>query len=159
MLRRGTTAAADDATVDVSALEPGRHTVALTQPNDPTVLAWGTFEIPVHPTTLRDNAELRTTVTASDLWSLDAQKSSVDFGSVERGTRATANLGKVTVVDDRAALTGWTLTATATPFTSGTYSAPADALGIRPMSFAGEVLLPGLAVGTGGGGIATGAAG
>ena len=154
-----TTDAAGDAIVDVSALEAGRHTVALTQPNDPTVLAWGTFEIPVHPTTLRDNAELRTTVTASDLWSLDAQKSSVDFGSVERGTRATANLGKVTVVDDRAALTGWTLTATATPFTSGTYSAPADALGIRPMSFAGEVLLPGLAVGTGGGVIATGAAG
>lgn len=154
-----TTDAAGNAIVDVSALEPGQHTVALTLPNDPAVVAWGTFEIPSHPHTLTDSADLRTTVTASDLWSLDTQKTSVDFGKVERGTSATANLGKVTVVDDRVRLTGWTLSATATPFSDGTYVAPMNALVVRPMSFASEVTLSGLTVGTSGATFASSEAG
>ncbi|MCJ1706063.1 LamG-like jellyroll fold domain-containing protein [Microbacterium sp. VKM Ac-2923] len=158
-LGRVTTDPTGLASVDISALPPGDHTVALTLPGDPGVIAWGSFTVPVHPVSVTDTAELSTTVTASDLWSLDAQKSSVDFGAVPRGTTATARLGRVTVVDDRSALTGWTLTASTSAFSDGVNTVPPSVLAIRPAAFEGYEPIAGLTVGSDGGTIASSAAG
>ncbi|WP_295785980.1 LamG-like jellyroll fold domain-containing protein [uncultured Microbacterium sp.] len=106
--------------VDISSLEPGAHTIALTQPGDAefTVLAWGTFDKPITPgETLSESLDLSAAITASDLWSLTAERAVVDFGDVARGGRATRALGAITVVDDRAVLRGWDLTATWGDFT------------------------------------------
>ncbi|MBT9606929.1 LamG-like jellyroll fold domain-containing protein [Microbacterium sp.] len=154
-----TTDAAGDAIVSVGSLSPGEHTLALTLPNDPTVVAWGTFVIAAYPAERDATAELHTTVTASDLWSLDAEKSSVDFGAVERGRTAMANLGKVAVVDDRSTLTGWTLTAVASPFRSGADTVPASVLGIHPMPLTGYVPAAGITVGGSGASFASGSPG
>ncbi len=56
-----------------------------------------------------DNIDLTAAVTASDLWSLNAEATKVDFGSVARDKSVTKPLGKVTVVDDRNVLKGWDL--------------------------------------------------
>ncbi|MFZ8406834.1 hypothetical protein ACO1L8_14420, partial [Staphylococcus aureus] len=66
--------------------------------------------------TLTDSVDLTAAVTASDLWSLNAEATKVDFGNVARNTSVTKKLGKVTVVDDRNVLKGWNLTASVSDF-------------------------------------------
>lgn len=142
-----------DAVVNISSLDPGDHTVALTEAGDPTQtpVAWGTFtKLSVAGDTVTDAVEVQAEVTASDLWSLEADKTSVDFGEVARGATKTLTdgLGKVTVVDDREVLKGWTLTAAASPFTlTGADPIPATALAITPKAFAGYTPAEGITAG------------
>ncbi|KAA9110981.1 Ig domain-containing protein [Microbacterium rhizomatis] len=155
-----TTDASGNAVIDISSLPAGSHTVALVAPGDAafTVLSWGTFDkLSASGDTLTDTVDLTAKVTASDLWSLNAEKTSIDFGDVARGANKTAALGKVTVVDDRNDLKGWNLTAAASAFTKGADTIPATALTIAPSAFAGATLKTGITTGTNGATFATSA--
>ncbi|WP_375384986.1 putative Ig domain-containing protein [uncultured Microbacterium sp.] len=158
-----TTDASGNAVVNISSLPVGAHTVAFTLPGDATfaIVGWGTFAKaadPVNPgDPLSDTVDLKATVTAADLWSLNAEQTAVDFGNVTRGGTSTKPLGKVTVVDDRATLKGWNLAAAASAFTKGADSIPATALTIAPAAFAGHTLLAGITTGTNGANFATSA--
>jgi hypothetical protein len=152
-----TTDANGDATVSIAGLPAGTHTIALTQPGDSAfaVVAWGTIEIASQAgDPLTDGADLSATVTASDLWSLNAEKTAIDFGSVQRNASATRALGKVTVVDDRSVLKGWNLDASWSKFTAGTDEIPVSALALTPKAYAGSTLLSGVTLGTTGSKIA-----
>ncbi|WP_438353959.1 hypothetical protein [Microbacterium sp. CJ88] len=137
-----TTTATGDATVNIASLPAGQHTVAFTAPGDAnfTVVAWGTFTVAprtVNPgDPLSKNVALTAAVTAADLWSLNAEKTAVDFGNVARGAQVTKPLGKVTVVDDRNVLKGWDLKATWTDFT-GAKNIGKDVLALAPKFAAG----------------------
>ncbi|BAJ75601.1 hypothetical protein MTES_2637 [Microbacterium testaceum StLB037] len=139
--------------VDISSLPAGEHTVALVAPGDATytVLAWDTFtKQSAAGDTTTDNVDLTAAVTASDLWSLNAEATKVDFGSVARDKSVTKPLGKVTVVDDRNVLKGWDLTAAWSPFKNGAGDEiPATALAVAPKAFSGYTPLTGVTVGTG----------
>jgi hypothetical protein len=146
--------------VDITSLPAGTHTVALTSPGDATyaVKFWGTFEKLANAgDPLTDTVDLKATVTASDLWSLNAEQTAVDFGNVARGGNSTKPLGKVTVVDDRAQLKGWNLKAENTAFTKGADSIPASALEIAPKPFNNGTLATGITAGTNGATFATSA--
>jgi len=119
-LGQATTDANGNATVDISALPAGAHKVALVLPGDATyaVQAWVSFTKPTNTgDTLTQDVSLTAAVTASDLWSLAAQKTNVDFGNVARGATSVKKLGTVTVIDDRNVLKGWDLNATWQDFT------------------------------------------
>jgi hypothetical protein len=144
-------------TVDISSLPAGTHTVALTQPGDAnfTVLAWDTITIASEVgDPVSDTVDLEASVTASDLWSLNAEKTAIDFGNVARDASATQSLGKVTVVDDRNVLSGWELGAAWTAFSNGTDSIATNALTIAPKAYTGYTLIPGVSLGTTAGSIA-----
>lgn len=144
-------AASGDVVVNISSLAPGAHTVALTQPGSSTVVAWGTFTVPAPSYPAKTDAvDLQAAVTASDLWSLNAAQTAIDFGNVARNTSATKSLGKVTVVDDRKVLKGWTLDAAWSAFTAGSDEIPASALKITPKAFDNASLLSGITLGTSG---------
>lgn len=152
-----TDATTGDATVDISTLPAGTHTVALTEPGDATFtpVAWGTFtKLSSAGDTLTDSVDVTAEVTASDLWSLEAEKTAIDFGAVQRNQSATRALGKVTVVDDRNELKGWNLDASWSEFTGGTTPIPATALTLSPKAFTGYTLIPGVTLGTSGSKIA-----
>ncbi|WP_295837016.1 LamG-like jellyroll fold domain-containing protein [uncultured Microbacterium sp.] len=135
--------------VDISTLPSGHHTLALTQPGDAefTVLAWGEFDKPITPGEDRPEAlDLAAAVTASDLWSLSAEKTTVDFGAVARATRATRPLGIVTVVDDRAVLRGWELSASWSDF-RGEQTLDRGTLTLVPTTAAGYAPPSGVSLG------------
>ncbi|MFT4285645.1 MAG: hypothetical protein QM598_12495 [Protaetiibacter sp.] len=141
-----------DVVVDITSLPAGEHTVAFTEPGDATltVVAWGTFEkLSASGDPLTDDVDLKATVTASDLWSLNAEETQVDFGNVTRGATKTASLGKVTVVDDRNVLKGWDLGVGWTKFTKGADEIPASALTVAGKLYAGYTPVAGIEVGTG----------
>lgn len=146
-----TTDGSGNATVNIAGLPAGQHTIALTQPGDATftVVAWGTVEVlsqagdPLSTTT-----DLQATVTASDLWSLEAEKTAIDFGTIQRDQSSTRTLGKVTVVDDRNDLKGWNLDASWSPFTAGTDEIATSALTIAPKAYTGYTLIDGVSLGT-----------
>lgn len=147
-----TTDGSGNAVVNISSLAPGTHTVALTLPNDATVIAWGTFDIPV-PTypNQTQTVDLSAQVRASDLWSLNAEKTAVNFGTVQRNqTSATQTLGKVTVIDDRNVLKGWDLDASWTAFTAGADTIPTTALTLTPKVSTGYTLIDGITLGSNG---------
>ena len=147
-----TTDANGDATVDVSSLPSGTtHTIALTQPGDSTfaILAWGTVTL-AGKAPATDDVDLKAAVTASDLWSLNAEKTQVDFGNVARDQSATKALGKVTVVDDRNVLKGWNLGASWTAFSNGSGDEiPTSALTLAPKAYQGYTLIDGVTLGSG----------
>ncbi len=152
-----TTDASGNAVVDISTLPAGAHTLALTQPGDAafTVLSWGTFDkLSSAGDTVTDNVDLKATVAASDLWSLNAEKTAIDFGNVQRNQSATAALGKVTVVDDRNVLKGWNLDASWSKFTAGSDEIATSALTIAPKAYTGYALIDGVSLGTSGSKIA-----
>lgn len=139
-------------TVNIQSLPAGTHTIALTQPNDATftVLAWDSIvKQSAAGDTLTDAVDLEATVTASDLWSLNAEQTAVDFGNVARNESKTAALGKVTVVDDRADLKGWNLNASWSAFSNGADTIPTSALTLAPKAFTGYTPIDGVTVGTG----------
>jgi len=141
-----------DVVVDITSLPAGEHTVAFTEPGDATltVVAWGTFEkLSASGDPLTDDVDLKATVTASDLWSLNAEETQVDFGNVTRGATKTASLGKVTVVDDRNVLKGWDLGVGWTKFTKGADEIPASALTVAGKLYTGYTPVAGIEVGTG----------
>jgi hypothetical protein len=143
---------AGNATVDISSLPAGTHTIALTQPGDATftVLAWDSIvKQSAAGDTVTDTVDLEATVTASDLWSLNAEQTAVDFGNVARNESKTAALGKVTVVDDRVDLKGWNLNASWSAFSNGTDTIPTSALTVAPKAFTGYTPIDGVTVGTG----------
>lgn len=144
-------ATSGDVVVNIASLAPGTHTVALTQPNSSTVAVWGTFTVatPSYPAKT-DTVDLQAAVTASDLWSLNAAQTAIDFGNVARNTASTKSLGKVTVIDDRKVLKGWTLDAAWSKFTAGSDEIPASALTITPKAFDNSSLLSGVTLGTNG---------
>ncbi|KTR97021.1 Ig domain-containing protein [Microbacterium testaceum] len=139
--------------VDISSLPGGEHTIALVAPGDATytVLAWDTFtKQSAAGDTTTDAVDLSAAVTASDLWSLNAEATKVDFGSVARDKSVTKSLGKVTVIDDRNVLKGWDLTAAWTPFKNGAGDEiPATALAVAPKAYTGYTPITGVTVGTG----------
>ncbi|WP_298873553.1 Ig domain-containing protein [uncultured Microbacterium sp.] len=139
--------------VDISSLPGGEHTIALVTPGDADfgILAWDTFtKVSESGDPVADNIDLTAAVTASDLWSLNAEATKVDFGSVARDKSVTKPLGKVTVVDDRNVLKGWDLTAAWSPFTNGAGDEiPATALAVAPKAFSGYTPITGVTVGTG----------
>lgn len=144
-----TTDGSGNATVPVGALAAGAsHTIALTLPNSASVIVWGTIAIPA-PAYPDQTATLPITanVKASDLWSLNAQNTAIDFNDVSRGQSATRALGKVTVVDDRNVLKGWTLNAAWADFTHGTDTIPSSAMTVTPKIYTGSSLLPGITLG------------
>ncbi|WP_395244607.1 immunoglobulin domain-containing protein [Agromyces sp. MMS24-K17] len=146
-----TTDAAGTAVVDITGLPAGAHTIGLTVPGDATftVVAWGTIVIPtVVGDPLTDTVDVQATVTASDLWALEAENTKVDFGSVARNASATAKLGKVTVIDDRNVLKGWSLDAAWSDFTKGSDVIPASALTLKPQAYAGYTPLAGVTIPT-----------
>lgn len=148
-----TTDANGNAIVDISSLPAGDHTVALTLPGDGTfaVQAWGTFsKVSAAGDTLTDTVDLTAAVTASDLWSLNAEATAVDFGNVARNASVSKKLGKVTVVDDRNVLKGWNLTAAVSDFTNAANDViPSSALTVVPGFYAGYTPLAGITTGTG----------
>lgn len=134
--------------IDISSLAAGHHTVALTEPGDAefAVVAWGEFDKPVVPgETLSESFDVAAAITASDLWSLQVVEEAVDFGDVSRGSRVTRPLGPIVVVDDRAALRGWDLTATWDAFT-GAQTLDAGILTVAPAAGAGHALPMGVSV-------------
>ena len=89
-------------------------------------------------------------MTASDLWSLNAEAAKVDFGSVARDKSVTKPLGKVTVVDDRNVLKGWDLKAAWSSFKSAAGDEiPNTALAVAPKFYAGYTPVSGVTLGTG----------
>jgi hypothetical protein len=148
-----TTDANGNAVVDITGLPAGDHTVALTLPGDGTfaVQAWGTFtKVSAAGDTLTDSVDLTAAVTASDLWSLNAEATKVDFGNVARNASVTKKLGKVTVVDDRNVLKGWNLTAAVSDFKNAANDViPATALTVAPDFYAGYTPVAGITKGTG----------
>ncbi|WP_295853208.1 Ig domain-containing protein [uncultured Microbacterium sp.] len=157
-----TTDANGNATVDISSLPAGEHTIALTAPGDATfaVLAWDTItKVSASGDTTTDTVDVTAAVTASDLWSLNAEATKVDFGSVARDKTAQASLGKVTVVDDRNVLKGWNLDAAWSSFkNSAGDEIPAAALTLAPKAYAGTPLVSGVTLGTTGSKIASSSA-
>ena len=157
-----TTDANGNATVDISSLPAGEHTIALTAPGDATfaVLAWDTItKVSASGDTTTDTVDVTAAVTASDLWSLNAEATKVDFGSVARDKTAQASLGKVTVVDDRNVLKGWNLDAAWSSFkNSAGDEIPATALTLAPKAYAGTPLVSGVTLGTTGSKIASSSA-
>ncbi|WP_394554320.1 Ig domain-containing protein [Agromyces sp. MMS24-JH15] len=149
-----TTDAAGNATVDISGLPAGAtHTIALTLPGSLAVVAWGTIDIPAPAYGAKtDDVDITATVTASDLWALNAENTQVDFGNVQRDVAKTASLGKVTVIDDRNVLKGWNLDAAWTDFAKAGSSdtIAKSALSIAPKVFTGYTPLAGITVNTGG---------
>lgn len=144
-------ATSGDVVVNIATLAPGAHTIALTQPGSSTVVVWGTFTVPVPSYPAKtDTVDLQAAVTASDLWSLNAAQTAIDFGNVARNASSTKSLGKVTVIDDRKVLKGWTLDAAWSKFTAGSDEIPASALTITPKAFDNGSLLPGVTLGTNG---------
>jgi len=127
-----TTDADGNATVDVSSLGVGEHTIALAE-SDFSIKAWGAVTLASLTTTKTD---LAVDVTTSNKFELQGVASSADLGQVQRGqTSAPVALGAFTVVDDRALLPGWTLTTAVDDFTNA--SADNDvvsksALGLAP---------------------------
>ena len=140
-------------TVDISSLTAGEHTIALVAPGDAafTVLAWDTItKVSAAGDTATDTVDLTAAVTASDLWSLNAEAAKVDFGSVARDKSVTKPLGKVTVVDDRNVLKGWDLKAAWSSFKSAAGDEiPNTALAMAPKFYAGYTPVSGVALGTG----------
>ncbi|MCJ1708620.1 Ig domain-containing protein [Microbacterium sp. VKM Ac-2923] len=140
-------------TVDISSLTAGEHTIALVAPGDAafTVLAWDTItKVSAAGDTATDTVDLTAAVTASDLWSLNAESSKVDFGSVARDKSVTKPLGKVTVVDDRSVLKGWDLKAAWSSFkTTAGDEIPDTALAVAPKFYAGYTPVTGVALGMG----------
>lgn len=157
-----TTDASGNATVDISSLPAGEHTIALTAPGDATftVLAWDTItKVSASGDTTTDTVDVTAAVTASDLWSLNAEATKVDFGSVARDKTAQASLGKVTVVDDRNVLKGWNLDAAWSSFkNSAGDEIPATALTLAPKAYAGSTPISGVTLGTTGSKIASSSA-
>jgi hypothetical protein len=140
---------AGDVTVDITSLPAGEHTVALTEPSQLTVQAWGTFtKVAAADDPISKDVNLSAVVKASDLWSLTAAKTAIDFGTIERDKTSTQKLGKVTVLDDRTNVKGWNLTAAWAPFKSGTDEIAASALTLTPEKFAGSTLGAGVTLGT-----------
>lgn len=148
-----TTDANGNAVVDITSLPAGDHTVALTLPGDGTfaVQAWGTFaKEPGDDDPKIDTVDLTAKVTASNLWSLNAEATAVDFGNVARNASVSKKLGKVTVVDDRNVLKGWNLTAAVSDFTNAANDViPSSALTVVPGFYAGYTPLAGITTGTG----------
>jgi hypothetical protein len=144
-----TTDASGNATVDISSLPAGTHTIALAE-SDFTVVAWGTVEVAANPgDPISEEVDLSAAVTASDLWALEGVPAAIDFGSVNRTQSATRQLGPVKVVDDRAELKGWTLSAAWDKFVSANDEIPASALAIAAKPAAGATLIEGITIGTG----------
>lgn len=150
------------ATVDISSLPAGEHTIALTAPGDATfaVLAWDTITVvSASGDTTADTVAVTAAVTASDLWSLNAEATKVDFGGVARDKTVQASLGKVTVVDDRNVPKGWSLDAAWSSFKNAAGDEiPAAALTLAPKAYAGSTLVSGVTLGTTGSKIASSSA-
>ncbi|MBN9177881.1 MAG: putative Ig domain-containing protein [Microbacterium sp.] len=133
-----------DVVVDISTLPAGAHKVALVLPGDATyaVQEWVSFTKPTNTgDTISTDVALTAAVTASDLWSLSAEKTAVDFGNVARSASVTKKLGKVTVVDDRNVLKGWELGAAWSDFT-GAQNIGKDVLAVAPAFAAGYTTAP-----------------
>jgi hypothetical protein len=144
--------AAGNVTVDVSSLPAGTHTIALTQPGDATfaVLAWDEIAIVSEAgDPLATEIPIEATIAASDLWSLAAEETAIDFGNVQRDQSSTKELGKITVVDDRNELKGWDLGATWSAFENAAGDEiPAGALTMAPKAFDGYTPIAGVTLGT-----------
>lgn len=132
------------ATIDASALGLGDHTIALVDGSGEYV-AWGTATFSAAPA----EGDLEVNVTATGVFSLTGVASSVDLGDVQRGEVTSVTLPNFTVIDDRALLPGWTLTAAVDTFVNGAAGGdqiPASALTIAPAIVSGEstgLTLPG----------------
>ena len=150
-----TTDGSGNATVNISSLidpaatAPAAHTIALTLPTSASVIAWGGITIPVaaYPNQIA-TLPVTATVKASDLWSLRADYAAINFNDVSRGQNVTRELGKVTVVDDRNVLKGWTLNASWANFTHGTDTIPASAMTMTPKVFTGASYPAGVTLGS-----------
>lgn len=141
-----TTDASGNATVDVSALGLGSHTVALADSNF-AIVAWGTFSITSQTTS---STTVSATVTTSNKFALEGVATAADLGQVKRGATSTpVPLGVFTVTDDRATLPGWNLNTAVADFVNA--SANNDvigkaALGLAPVQVG--TALPGISLGT-----------
>jgi len=128
-----TTDASGNATVDISGLAAGQHTIALAE-SDYSVVAWD--DITVQQGANQSHTQLTADVSTSNKFELRGVATDVDLGTTRRGTTtAPVGLGAFTVIDDRDQLPGWSLTADATDFVNA--SAAGDvvaksALGIAP---------------------------
>ncbi|MWB97880.1 immunoglobulin domain-containing protein [Agromyces seonyuensis] len=139
---------------DLAKFPAGLNTVAFTLAGDSsfTVTSWTSFtKLSGTGDPLTDTADVVATVTASDLWALEATESVIDFGNVARNATATASLGKVTVIDDRNELKGWNLDATWGDFVKAgtTDTIAASNLTVAPKFFAGYNAIAGITVGSG----------
>jgi phosphate transport system substrate-binding protein len=124
------------ATIDASALGLGDHTIALVDGSGEYV-AWGTATFTAAPA----EGDLEVNVTATGVFSLTGVATSVNLGDVQRGEVTSAALPNFTVIDDRALLPGWTLTAAVDTFINGAAGGdqiPASALSIAPAIVSGE---------------------
>lgn len=143
--------ASGNASVNIAGLAAGAtHTIALTLPGSAAVIAWGTVNIPA-PAYPDKTVTLPVTanVKASDLWSLNAAYTAINFNDVSRGQSVTRPLGKVTVVDDRNVLKGWTLSSAWGKFTNGAAEIPASAMTLSPKQFdPATPLVTGISLGT-----------
>lgn len=150
---------AGDATVEVSSLGAGEHTIALVDGSG-SYVAWGTVTLTAAGPPA--GSEIEVGITASGVFSLTGVATSIDLGDVRRGAITTAALPDFTVTDDRALLPGWTLTVAASSFvnaSAGGDEISASALSIVPSIVAGEsagITVPGSAL-TGSGVFAEGA--
>lgn len=121
------------ATVDISTLEPGEHTIALTDPATSTVVAWTTITVALAPNT--SETDLTVDVVTSNKFALEGVSAAVDLGEVSRGRTTVATpLSPFTVTDDRTTLPGWNLTASVSQFTNAAANdvIPNSALGLKP---------------------------
>jgi hypothetical protein len=128
-----TTDASGNATVDISGLAAGQHTIALAE-SDFSVVAWD--DITVQQGANQSHTQLTADVSTSNKFELRGVATNVDLGTTRRGTTtAPVSLGAFTVIDDRDLLPGWSLTADVTDFTNASASGDVvskSALGLAP---------------------------
>jgi hypothetical protein len=128
-----TTDANGNATVSISGLAAGQHTIALAE-SDFSVVAWD--DITVQQGANQSHTQLTADVSTSNKFELRGVATNVDLGTTRRGTTtAPVALGAFTVIDDRDLMPGWSLTADVTDFTNASASGDVvskAALGLAP---------------------------
>lgn len=119
-------------------LTPGSVVALHLSQSDGTVVAWNRLSIPAEGFPRRAEGNLSAKVAASDLFQLTAASvaTAVDFGALHADTTSAARmLGRLTVVDDRFALTGWTMSVAVAEFeeeTDPSRTMPAGIVGYAP---------------------------
>ena len=122
------------ATVDITSLEAGEHTIALIDPATGDVIAWTAITV-AQPSNVSET-DLSVDVVTSNKFALEGVNAAVDLGEVKRGqTTVAAPLTPFTVTDDRATLPGWNLTASVDDFVNASANNDVigkSALGLKP---------------------------
>lgn len=137
-----TTVTGGAATINVSTLPAGNHTIALVTPNTTTVVGW--FTITIQPPANTGVYNLNVPVTTTNTFALQGAFTTVNFPSAARGATTEADVSPMTVIDDRNLLPGWNLTSSVADFVNASANNDViakSALNILPQKVGGTLPL------------------